>query len=176
MIGGHLCTNGLQLFVIRSLRGACLSRAHCLKSDPVRTLVKLEAPERKQGSGMCLWVFSLTRLDRCSEALARLIPPAKGILSRAAEEQQPSRRLLHGLTCMQPCLAPTHEFSLKTSLLEVGCKHSKIFEQEMDFLCAVLGSKPGLASTQIGKLRIQPVILVLVTTSELKSSYSGQVR
>jgi len=35
---------------------------------------------------------------------------------------------------MQPCLAPTHEFSLKTSLLEVGCKHSKIFEQEMDFL------------------------------------------
>ena len=35
---------------------------------------------------------------------------------------------------MQPCLAPTHEFSLKTSLLEVGCKHSRIFEQEMDFL------------------------------------------
>jgi hypothetical protein len=77
---------------------------------------------------------------------------------------------------MQPCLTPTHEFSLKTSLLEVGCKHPKIFEQEMDFLCAVLGSEPGLAATQIGKLRIQPVILVLVATSELKSSYSGQVR
>jgi len=176
MIGSPLPTNGHQLFVIHGLCKACLSCAHGLKSDPVRTLVKLEAPERKQGAGMCLWIFPLTRLDRCSEAFACLTPPAKCVLCLTTEEQQPSRMLPHGLTCMQPYLAPTHEFSLKTSLLEVGCKHPKIFEQEMDFLCAVLGSEPGLAATQIGKLRIQPVILVLVATSELKSSYSGQVR
>src|SRR6266700_2172842 len=176
MIGGPLCTNGHQLFVIHCLCEARLSCAHGLKSDSVRTLVKLEAPERKQGSGMCLLVFSLTRLDRCSEAFTRLIPPAKCVLCLAAEEQHPSRMLQQDLTCMQPRLAPTHEFSLKTSLLKVRCKHSKIFEQEIDFLCAILGSEPGLAATQVGKLRIQQVILVLVTTSELKSSYSGQVR
>src|SRR5712691_2890571 len=176
MIGGPLCTNDHQPFVIHCPCEVCLSYTHRLKSDPVRTLVKLEAPERKQGSGMCLWVFSLTRIDRCSEAFTRLIPLAKCILCLTTEEQQPSRMLLHGLTCMQPCLAPTHEFSLKTSLLKVRCKHSKIFEQEMGFLCAVLDSEPGLASTQVGKLRIQPVILALVATSELKSSYSGQVR
>src|SRR2546421_2492147 len=83
MIGGHLCTNGHQLFVINCLREACLSRSHRLKSDPVRTLVKLEAPKRKQGSGMCLWVFSLTCLYRSSEAPARLIPPAKCVLCLA---------------------------------------------------------------------------------------------
>jgi hypothetical protein len=86
MIGGPLCTNGHQLFVIHGPCEARLSRAHRLKSDSVRTLVKLEAPERKQGSGMCLWVFSLTRLDRCSEAPARLIPLAKCVLCLAAEE------------------------------------------------------------------------------------------
>src|SRR5437588_12517728 len=43
MIGSPLCTNGHQLFVIDRLFEACLSCTHRLKSDPVRTLVKLEA-------------------------------------------------------------------------------------------------------------------------------------
>src|SRR6266571_4823498 len=169
MIGSPLCTNGHQLFVIHCLCKACLSCAHRLKSDPVRTLVKLEAPERKQGSGMCRWVFSLTRLDCSPEAPACLIPAAKCVLCLAAEEQYPSRMLLHDLTCMQPCLAPTHEFGLKTSRL-------KICEQEMDLLRAVLGREPGMASTQVGKLSVQPVILILVATSKLKSRYSRQER
>src|SRR6266702_3671080 len=176
MIGGHLCTNGHQLFVIRSLHEACLSRAHCLKSDPVRTLVKLEAPERKQGSGMCLWDFSLTRLDCSPEAPACLIPASKCVLCLAAEEQYPSRMLLHDLTCMQPCLAPSHDFGLKTSVFKVGSKRLKICEQEMDLLRAVLGREPGMASTQVGKLSVQPVILILVATSKLKSRYSRQER
>src|SRR5712691_11196345 len=100
MIGGPLCTNGHQLLVIHGLCKACLSCAHRLKSDPVRTLVKLEAPERKQGSGMCLWVFSLTPLNRCSETFARLIPPAKCVLCLTTEAQHPSKMLPHGLTCM----------------------------------------------------------------------------
>jgi hypothetical protein len=77
---------------------------------------------------------------------------------------------------MQPCLTPTHEFSLKTSPLEVGGKRSKIFEQEMDFSWTVLAREPGMASTQVGKLRIQPIILILVVASELKSSCSRQER
>src|SRR6266571_5620899 len=176
MIGSPLPTNGHQLFVIHSLCKACLSCAYGLKRDPVRTLVKLEAPERKQGAGMCLWVFPLTRLDCSPEAPACLIPAAKCVLCLAAEEQYPSRMLLHDLTCMQPCLAPTHEFGLKTSLLKVGSKRLKICEQEMDLLRAVLGREPGMASTQVGKLSVQPVILILVATSKLKSRYSRQER
>src|SRR2546429_3381849 len=94
VIGGHLCTNGHQLFVIPYLRKVCLSSAHGLKSDPVLTLVKLETSKRKQGLCMCLWVFSLTRLDCSSEAHARLIPPAKCVLRLPTEEQHPSRMLL----------------------------------------------------------------------------------
>src|SRR5947209_5499108 len=89
MIGGPLCTNGHQLFVIHCLCEACLGCAHRLKSDSVRTLVKLQAPERKQGSSMCLWVFPLTRLNRSSEAFACLIPPAKCVLCLPTEEQHP---------------------------------------------------------------------------------------
>src|SRR5229473_755875 len=108
MIGGHLCTNGHQPFVIHCRGEACLSCSHRLKSDSVRTLVKLEATKSKQGVGMCLWVFSFTRLNRSSEAHACLIPPPKCVLCPAAEEQQPSRMLPHDLTCMQPGLAPIH--------------------------------------------------------------------